>query len=120
MEWLSDPQIWLALLTLTTLEIVLGIDNIIFIAILAGKLPGHLQARGRTIGLLLAMFMRVALLFSITWIMRLTAPLFAVFFDYFLFDHLVTLWSAVGIALIMCGGITITYREGGRRESSQV
>ncbi|MCP5114492.1 MAG: TerC family protein [bacterium] len=78
MDWLSDPQIWLALATLTTLEIVLGIDNIIFIAILAGKLPQRLQARGRTVGLLAAMVMRVALLFSSTWIMRLTAPLFSV------------------------------------------
>ncbi len=78
MAWLSDPQLWMALLTLTALEIVLGIDNIIFIAILAGRLPEHLQAKGRTIGLVLAMIMRIGLLFSITLIMKLTAPLFAV------------------------------------------
>jgi predicted tellurium resistance membrane protein TerC len=78
MEWLADPQIWIAFLTLTILELVLGIDNIIFISILAGKLPQNQQARARTVGLAIAMLMRVALLFSISWIIRLTAPLFAV------------------------------------------
>lgn len=78
MDFLTDPQIWLALLTLTALEIVLGIDNIIFIAILAGKLPEHLQGKGRSIGLLLAMVTRILLLFSITLVMRLTEPLFTV------------------------------------------
>ena len=78
MEWLTDPQIWIALVTLTALEIVLGIDNIIFISILAGKLPGNQQGRARTLGLALAMLMRIALLFSLTWIMRLTFPLFSV------------------------------------------
>ncbi|MGQ0792778.1 MAG: TerC family protein [Deltaproteobacteria bacterium] len=76
MELISDPQIWIALLTLTTLEIVLGIDNIIFISILTGKLPAGEQARARTIGLALAMIMRILLLFSLAWIMRLTAPIF--------------------------------------------
>jgi predicted tellurium resistance membrane protein TerC len=76
MEWLSDPQIWVSLLTLTALEIVLGIDNVIFISILAGKLPADRQAKARQTGLLLALVTRVALLFSITWLMRLTAPLF--------------------------------------------
>ncbi len=79
MTWLTNPDVWLALITLTALEIVLGIDNIIFIAILAGKLPQHQQAKGRTIGLMLAMVMRIALLFSITLIMRLTQPLFTAF-----------------------------------------
>jgi len=79
MEWFFDPQIWLALVTLTTLEIVLGIDNVVFIAILAGKLPEAQQKKARTIGLALAMFSRIALLASIVWIMRLTAPLFSVF-----------------------------------------
>ena len=76
MEWLSSPEAWIALLTLTVLEIVLGIDNIIFISILSGKLPEEQQARARTIGLGLAMFMRVGLLFSIAWLVGLTAPLF--------------------------------------------
>lgn len=79
MTWITNPDIWMALVTLTALEIVLGIDNIIFIAILAGKLPQHQQAKGRTIGLLVAMITRIALLFSITLIMKLTAPLFTVF-----------------------------------------
>ena len=78
MEWISDPQAWIALVTLTALEIVLGVDNIIFISILAGKLPRNKQAKARTLGLTLAMFTRIALLFSLTIIMRLTAPLFAV------------------------------------------
>ena len=79
MEWLSDPNIWIALLTLSALEIVLGIDNIIFIAILSGKLPQDQQARARTLGLLVAMISRIALLFSITLIMKLTQPLITIF-----------------------------------------
>lgn len=78
MEWLSDPEIWTALLTLTALEIVLGVDNIIFISILSDRLPVEQRARARTTGLLLAMFMRIALLFSIGWIIGLTAPLFEI------------------------------------------
>ncbi len=78
MEFLYDPEAWIALATLTALEIVLGIDNIIFISILAGRLPEHQQEKARILGLALALFGRVALLFSLTWIMRLTAPLFEV------------------------------------------
>jgi predicted tellurium resistance membrane protein TerC len=78
MEWIADPQGWIALATLTALEIVLGIDNIIFISILAGKLPEAQQGKARTVGLGLAMLTRIALLFSLTWLMRLTTPLFAV------------------------------------------
>jgi predicted tellurium resistance membrane protein TerC len=76
MHWISDPQIWIALVTLTAMEIVLGIDNIIFISILAGKLPAEQRGRARVLGLAMAMITRIALLLSITWIMRLTAPLF--------------------------------------------
>jgi predicted tellurium resistance membrane protein TerC len=76
MDWLMDPSVWIALLTLSAIEIVLGIDNIIFIAILADKLPPHQKSKGRTIGLLLAMLTRIALLFSITLIMKLTEPMF--------------------------------------------
>jgi predicted tellurium resistance membrane protein TerC len=79
MEWLSDPQAWIALLTLTVLEIVLGIDNVIFISILAGKLPAEQQAKARTTGLAAAMIMRILLLLSLAWIVRLTAPLFTLF-----------------------------------------
>jgi predicted tellurium resistance membrane protein TerC len=78
MEWLTSPETWIALVTLTVLEIVLGIDNIIFISILAGKLPAAEQGRARRLGLSLAMLMRIALLLSLTAIMRLTAPLFSV------------------------------------------
>jgi len=78
MAWLSDPQVWASLLTLTLLEIVLGIDNLIFLSILAGRLPPERQARGRQVGLGLALAMRLGLLAAISWIMRLTAPLFAV------------------------------------------
>ena len=78
MEWMSNPESWIALLTLTVLEIVLGIDNIIFISILAGKLPQDQQAKARTVGLGLAMFIRIALLASLAWIARLTNPLFTV------------------------------------------
>jgi predicted tellurium resistance membrane protein TerC len=76
MEWLADPQSWIALLTLTALEIVLGIDNIIFISILAGKLPKSQQDRARTVGLLMAMVTRILLLLSINWIAQLTTPIF--------------------------------------------
>ena len=79
MEWLADPQIWIAFLTLTALELVLGIDNIVFISILSGKLPAQQQSKARYIGLALALVMRVILLFSLTWVIGLTAPLFAVF-----------------------------------------
>ncbi len=79
MDWITSPEGWIALVTLTVLEIVLGIDNIIFISILAGKLPVPMQARARNLGLTLAMVTRLLLLLSLTWIMRLTAPLFAVF-----------------------------------------
>lgn len=78
MAWLTDPEVWVALATLTALEIVLGIDNIIFISILAGKLPEQKQASARLLGLALAMIMRILLLFSLTWLMRLTAPLFII------------------------------------------
>jgi len=79
MEWLLDPNAWIALVTLTALEIVLGIDNIIFISILCGRLPEHQRARARTIGIALAMFTRIALLLSLAWMMTLTAPLFSLF-----------------------------------------
>jgi predicted tellurium resistance membrane protein TerC len=78
MEWVSDPQAWIAFLTLVALEIVLGIDNIIFISILSGKLPAEQQPRARFIGLGLALIIRVLLLFSLSWVIGLTAPLFTV------------------------------------------
>ena len=78
MEWMTTAEGWVALVTLTVLEIVLGIDNIVFISILAGRLPKDSRARARKVGLSLAMIMRIALLLSITWVMRLTTPLFTV------------------------------------------
>lgn len=78
MELLTQPEAWIAFLTLTTLEIVLGIDNIVFISILAGKLPPAQQGRARTVGLSLAMIARILLLLSLSWLIGLTAPLFAV------------------------------------------
>ena len=79
MEWFLNPEIWIALATLTALEIVRGIDNIIFISILTGKLPVAEQPKGRTLGLAFAMLMRIGLLFSLTWVMGLTKPLFEIF-----------------------------------------
>ena len=74
MEWITDPQAWVAFVTLLALEIVLGIDNIIFISILAGKLPAEDQKRARLIGLSLALVIRVALLFSLSWVIGLLIP----------------------------------------------
>lgn len=78
MEWLADPNVWIAFATLTVLELVLGIDNVIFISILSGKLPPDQQARARYIGLSMALVMRIILLFSLSWIMGLQADLFSV------------------------------------------
>ena len=78
MEWVTSPEAWVALLTLTALEIVLGIDNIIFISILVGRLPEHQRQRARIQGLAFAMLSRIALLLSLAWVMRLTSPLFTV------------------------------------------
>ncbi len=93
MEWLADPQAWIALATLTALEIVLGIDNIIFISVLVGRLPPEQRDRARMIGLSFAMGSRILLLFMLVWIMGLTQPLFEVF------DYTVT-----GRDLILLGG----------------
>ena len=79
MEWITSPEAWIALLTLTALEIVLGIDNIVFVSILAGKLPEHQQDLGRQLGLGMAMFTRILLLFSLNWLIGLTQPLFEIF-----------------------------------------
>ncbi|MCB0747118.1 MAG: TerC family protein [Ignavibacteriales bacterium] len=78
-EWISSPEAWIALVTLTSLEIVLGIDNIIFISILVGRLPENERNKGRVIGLSLAMISRILLLLSLTWVMSLTEPLFEVY-----------------------------------------
>ena len=77
MDWLTDPNAWVALLTLTSLEIILGIDNIIFISVLVGRLPENERKRGRNFGLALAMISRILLLLSITWVMKLNNTLFS-------------------------------------------
>ena len=78
-EWMSDPSAWIGLATLVVLEIVLGIDNLVFIAILAEKLPPHQRNTGRIVGLILALLMRLVLLASIAWVVTLTQPLFHIF-----------------------------------------
>ena len=101
MDWISDPNIWISLLTLTVLEIVLGIDNIIFISILAGKLPEEQQGKARTLGLMLALVTRVLLLCSIFWLTKLTGELFRVF------DHPVS-----GKDLVMLlGGLFLIWKS---------
>jgi predicted tellurium resistance membrane protein TerC len=92
-EWIADPQAWVALVTLTVLEIVLGIDNIIFISILVGRLPPERRQSARILGLLLAMLTRIALLLSLTWIMGLTHPLVSV-----------SDWEISGRDLVLVGG----------------
>jgi len=103
-EWLSDPQIWAGLLTLTALEIVLGIDNLVFITILAGRLPAQRQNRARQVGLALALVSRLALLGSIAWVVGLTQPIFE------LFGHAVS-WRDV---ILIGGGFFLLYK--GTRE----
>ncbi len=99
MEWLSDPAIWIALLTLTLLEIVLGIDNLIFISILSGKLRAEQQARARKLGLTLALGMRILLLCGIAWVARLNTP----FWTPTLFGHDLALsWRDV---VLVAGGL---------------
>ena len=95
MEWLADPTAWLGLLTLIVLELVLGIDNLVFIAILADKLPPHQRDRARIIGLSLALIMRLGLLASISWLVTLTQPLFEVFDKSFSGRDLIMLFGGV-------------------------
>src|ERR1700751_1842418 len=93
MEWVTSPEAWIGLLTLTVLEIVLGIDNIVFISVLAGRLKASAQASARLTGLALAMLMRIALLLSLEWITQLTHPLLTI-----------SRFSLTGRALILIGG----------------
>ncbi|HSM24730.1 MAG TPA: TerC family protein [Anaerolineaceae bacterium] len=79
MEWLSDPQTWIAFLTLVALELVLGVDNVIFISILAGRLPHHQQSKARRTGIGMAVISRILLLFSLSWIIGLTNPILTIF-----------------------------------------
>src|SRR3954465_1083579 len=104
MEWLADPHLWASLVTLTALEIVLGIDNLVFIAILVGRLPENRRGSARRLGLALAVLTRLALLASIAWIIGLTAPVFE------LFDHAFS-WRDI---ILIAGGLFLLYK--GTRE----
>ncbi len=115
MDWFSDPNAWLSLLTLTALEIVLGIDNIIFISILSGRLPVQQQARARRLGLLGAFISRIGLLLSITWVMGLEADLFSVGGNGFSGRDLILLVG--GLFLIGKATIEIHHKLEGEDES---
>ena len=107
MDWLTDPQIWTAFLTLTALEIVLGIDNVVFISILAGKLRVEEQKRARQIGLGLAMVGRLLLLLAISWIIELTEPIFTVLDEEFSGRDLIL----IGGGLFLLGKSTFEIHE---------
>ena len=113
MEWFTNPEIWISLITLTLLEIVLGIDNIIFIAIMASKLPANKQKKARQLGLALAMITRVLLLLSLSWIMTLTSPLFNMGDWIALTDsELVKQFAISGRDLILIiGGLFLIYKS---------
>jgi len=108
MDWLTNPEIWVSLLTLTVLEIILGIDNIVFISILAGKLPPEQQAKARQTGLSLALITRVLLLCGLAWMVKLTAPLFHIP----TFGLLPETHSVSGRDLILlCGGLFLLWKS---------
>ena len=113
MELLANPEIWISLITLTALEIVLGIDNIIFISIMASKLPANKQKKARQLGLALAMITRVLLLLSLSWIMTLTSPLFNMGDWIALTDsELVKQFAISGRDLILIiGGLFLIYKS---------
>lgn len=117
LEWISDPSAWLGLATLVVLEIVLGIDNLVFIAILANKLPAHQRDRARLIGLSLALLMRLGLLASIAWVVTLTTPLFSVFGIDFSARSLILL--AGGLFLIFKATMELHARLEGGQEHNQ-
>lgn len=100
MDWITNPDIWVALLTLTTLEVVLGIDNLVFLSILANRLPAHQQDRARKIGLSLALIMRLALLATISWIVGLTGKVFGLFGHDFSWRDMI----------LIAGGLFLVYK----------
>ena len=99
-SWLYDPAIWASLVTLTAMEIVLGIDNIVFISVIVSRLPPGVRTRARQIGLALALIFRILLLFGITWLIGLTAPLFTAF------GQLVS-WRDL---ILICGGLFLIFK----------
>jgi predicted tellurium resistance membrane protein TerC len=114
LSWLSDPQIWASLLTLTAMEIVLGVDNLIFLAILAGRLPVGQQESARRIGLILALGMRLGLLAAISWIIRLTEPVLTLLGNTFSWRDLILLFG--GLFLIYKGTVEVHERIEGEGE----
>jgi len=104
-EWISSPEIWISLLTLTFLEIILGIDNIVFISILAGKLPEHQQNKARQMGLAAALITRVLLLCSLAWMVKATKPLFVI--DWFDLNHEVSVRDLI----LLLGGLFLLYKS---------
>jgi len=117
-EWFSDPQAWGALFTLTLLEIILGIDNIVFLSILVDRLPESQRKTGRLLGLGLAMFARIVLLFSITWIMSLTKPVFNIHLPEYLWDlspvykeHHGVLGVSVKDLILLFGGAFLIWKS---------
>lgn len=105
----SDPGIWTALLTLTVLEIILGVDNIIFISIVSNKLPESQQPRARTIGLMLAMLFRIGLLLTISWIIRLTDPLFTIKIPFNSTDKVIGIsWKDI---ILIAGGLFLIFKS---------
>jgi predicted tellurium resistance membrane protein TerC len=115
MAWISDPEAWIALATLTLLEIVLGIDNIVFISILSERVEAPKRAVARQVGLALAMLTRILLLFSIVWVMRLTRPLFGLFGHAFSGRDLIL--AAGGMFLLWKATIEIHHKLEGPEES---
>jgi predicted tellurium resistance membrane protein TerC len=107
-HWVSDPRAWIGLLTLTALEIVLGIDNIVFISILAGRLPEQQRDRARKTGLVLALVTRILLLLSISWIVSLTAPVFEIPFDFLKEEERVVSWRDM---ILIGGGLFLIWKS---------
>ena len=119
MDWLSDPQTWASLLTLTVLEIVLGIDNLIFLSILAGRLPPERQPLARRTGLVLALGLRLGLLAAIAWIMRLTEPLFTIARWAFSWRDLILIGGGLFLVYKGTGEIHERIEGGGEHEGAR-
>ena len=116
--WIYDPEAWIALVTLTTLEIVLGIDNIVVLSILVGRLPAHRRQRARIIGLGLAMIMRLALLLTLAWIMTLQATLFTLFGEGFSGRDLILIFGGLFLLVKSTTEIHGTFEEHSKTETA--
>ncbi|CBY80319.1 hypothetical protein AO053_03720 [Haemophilus influenzae biotype aegyptius] len=118
-EWIADPEAWVSLATLAALEIVLGVDNIIFISILVGRLPESQRQSGRIVGLGLAMLTRILLLMSLAWMMKLTAPLFTVFNQEISGRDLILLIGGLFLIVKSSGEIKEAINHQGHHESER-